>query len=83
MPAIGCSILAGDCVVIRLRRPVYLSGRLLLPHGVYGGLHALDARKALRLVDTGQAKLPGQTSLRQLREHCAGLVVEDGRQAAA
>jgi hypothetical protein len=67
-----CSVLQ-DHVVVRMLDHASLHGRHLWRHGLYRGLVPLAPADALRLVQDRLAKLPGEVSLRQLREHVAAM----------
>lgn len=55
--------------LVRVQKPVlYLRGRRLSRHGQHGKLVCLPMRDALRLVERGDAKLPAEVTLRELRE---------------
>lgn len=62
-----------DHVVVRMLDHASLRGRDLRRHGLYRGLVPLAPADALRLVEGRLCKLPGEVSLRQLREHVAAL----------
>lgn len=70
--AIRPSVLS-DHVVVRMCDFARLRGRELRRHGLYRGLVPLAPADALALVENRLAKLPAETSLRQLREHVAAL----------
>ncbi len=56
---------------MRIRDHVCLRGRDLRRHGLYRGLVPLSPEDALLLVENRLAKLPAETSLRELRAHIA------------
>lgn len=66
------SMTSGLSVQVRLKAHVTsvdLGKRTLTHHGIFGNLHVVPGRTALRLVDAGLAKLrPGMSLLRLRRE---------------
>ena len=74
MPAPLSSLVRDDFALVRIReRVLYLRGRRLGKHGQLGSLVALPLADALRLVEAGQAKMPGDATRQQLREAVAAL----------
>jgi hypothetical protein len=71
-PSTRPSLLA-DHIVVRMLDRARLRGRDLRRHGLFKGLVPLPPADALVLVENRLAKLPAETTLRQLREHVAAL----------
>lgn len=57
--------------LIRLHGSARVGDRRLTRHGQFGDLHCVPLRSALRLIDTGAAKLLPHQSLNVLREQAA------------
>lgn len=62
------SIVGETHAVVRLKELTWVNGRCLHPYGLFAGLAALPLADALRLVERGSAKLPGEIRLSRLRE---------------
>lgn len=74
MPAPASSLIRDNFALVRIRDHVlYLRGRRLGKHGQHGSLVALPLVDALRLVEAGQAKVPGGIGRQQLRDAVAAL----------
>ncbi len=72
MPAVSSSIITGATALVRIRETVvYLRGRRLSRFGPHGSLVELGIHDALRLVETGQAKLAGGIHRQALRDAVA------------
>lgn len=74
MPAPTSSLIRDDFALVRIREhALYLRGRRLGKHGQHGSLVALPLVDALRLVENGQAKMPGEVTRQHLRDAVAAM----------